>query len=488
MLEPGSNGREQSVFMRTTAAAAYPSAVDGYAPDTAYPELPHVKPIRRPNEVYAAVRLCLADAGLDAGRFGTPEWNPFSDLVQEGGRVFVLCNFCYHRRPWESEATFFSKCTHGSVLRPILDYACKAVGPNGTVEFGNSPIQSANWNALLAETGAADVVAYFESRKHGPSVRAVDLRSWVLKGQMRGTPQESSKVTIDLGVESLLERTTKSNYDYRVLQYDPALTALYHGDKRHLYVLSRAVLEANLVVSVPKLKTHQKVGLTVALKGLVGMVPDKDCLAHHRRGTPAQGGDEFPSDHPVALIASRIGEFVWRRDAGNLVRLARFAERFAGILSRKMGLITYGGWHGNDTAWRMALDINRCMRAADASGLMHDRKQREHVVLIDGVIGGEGEGPLDPSPAPSRCVIFARDALEADVAAAAAMGMDPRKLRILRDAEGVFPYPVSEARIDEVRVSVDGATPLPALSLGPRLGRSFRAPDGWRGAVELDVP
>ena len=48
---------------------------------------------------------------------------------------------------------FYAKCTHGSVLRAILDYVLLAL-EEGTVRFGNAPVQSCNWERVLEETGA----------------------------------------------------------------------------------------------------------------------------------------------------------------------------------------------------------------------------------------------------------------------------------------------------------------------------------------------
>ena len=59
-------------------------------------------------------------------------------------------------------------------------------------------------------------------------------------------------------------------------------------------MIHRDVLEADVVIHLSKLKTHEKVGITCGLKGFVGSVGHKDCLAHHRFGPPGRGGDEYP--------------------------------------------------------------------------------------------------------------------------------------------------------------------------------------------------
>src|SRR5207249_9933121 len=133
-------------------------------------------------------------------------------------------------------------------------------------------------------------------------------------------------VSIDLGKMSLLEKVD-GNREYRVLQYDPIRTAACHGPGKHLYQIAENVLAADLIISVPKLKTHQKVGLTCALKGTVGAVSEKHCLAHHRRGNPNEGGDEYPSESIQAGALSWLADHAWCRTANWATPMFRFVEQ-----------------------------------------------------------------------------------------------------------------------------------------------------------------
>lgn len=54
-------------------------------------------------------------------------------------------------------------------------------------------------------------------------------------------------------------------------------------------------MDADVIVHVPKLKTHEKVGITCALKGVVG---SKECLAHYRAGGPATVATNIPAMEP----------------------------------------------------------------------------------------------------------------------------------------------------------------------------------------------
>jgi len=472
------------VSLRRLAQAVYPDAADGLRPDSPVPELPGLASGSTPNAVFRAVRDCLRDANLDPSARDTPAWNPFGDLVRPGGRVLVLVNFVHQGLgARESRDDFLAKCTQAAVLRPLLAYLCKAVGPEGRVVFGNAPVQGASWPALLRDTGADRLLATLAAEHTVPRVEAVDLRGWIL-GEDR---PRAEGIGVDLGADSLLEAQT-GNRAYRVLQYDPAGTARFHGPGRHNYRIAREALDADLIVSVPKLKTHAKVGVTGALKGCVGAIAEKDCLAHHRRGDGAQGGDEFPSAHPLVRAASALGDRVWARGPTTpAIRLGRVVERALYTLSHRLGVPSGGSWPGNDTCWRMALDIARCLRFADRHGVLQATPQRRHVVLMDGVIGGEGNGPLRPRAVPSGCVFFADDPFAADVVACGVMGFDPRRVPQVHGAVGLARYPATDLTLDDVAPFVDGEA-VPWHFLPGRVCRRFAAPDAWVGAMEWEGP
>lgn len=468
----------------------YPKTPDGFSPDERFPEYCHSTISNSRNDVYRAVRECFAQAGLDRSRYGTPDWNPLRELVIPGSRVFVLCNFVQHRRANESEDDFFAKCTHGSVLRAVIDFLLLAVGADGRIVFGNAPLQSANWDAVLNDTGAQSVLEFYQSL--GVPVEAKDLRLLIAERSPLGRiskleeRSETEGVSVDLGAQSLLASLSNGQRArFRVSDYDPDRTEGFHSAGKHVYVISREALESDVVFSLPKLKTHQKVGLTCSLKGFVGAVAHKDSLAHHRFGSPSVGGDEYPSDplHFLQLV-SGFHDFVQRTSpssfGGNLLRAV---DRVTRSSTNQFAHTTSGSWHGNDTAWRMALDVSRIMIYGDAKGNLKDLQQRRHVSLIDGITGGEGEGPLTPKAVKCGALIFSEDVALGDWAAARLIGFDPQKLPILREAfNPVAPLSIANPRQQEM---VLNGTKVSLESLGSNNSLSFEPPKGWRGHLEL---
>jgi hypothetical protein len=274
---------------------------------------------------------------------------------------------------------------------------------------------------------------------------------------------------------------------FRVSDYDPRRIEAFHLQGRHVYVLHRDVLAADVVVSLPKLKTHEKVGITCALKGCVGAIGHKDCLAHHRYGAPGAGGDEYPSDRwQIKRWVSAFHDLTQQVPVGSgRGRALHIADRLLRSAMRRLTGVAAGAWWGNDTAWRMSLDIARIIRFARPDGQLAASEQRRHLVLIDGIVGGEGEGPLRPHPVPSGCVLFADDPVTADFACARLMGFDPDKIPLLREAAQIKRYPLVDggAAPDLVSAAYNGQS-LSVGRLDSPIRTRFVPPTGWKGHIE----
>jgi hypothetical protein len=352
------------------------------------------------------------------------------------------------------------------------------------VEFGNAPLQSCRWEQVLQDTSADQLLHFYDTYAPG-QVAAVDLRAHIvirsrLGYQGRPERRRGEIVELDLGRQSLLEGQDH-NHLYRVAQYDPRETMAYHQKGAHVYTLHSRIASADLIISVPKLKTHEKVGMTGALKGCVGATALKQCLAHHRKGPPARGGDEYPAPRWANDWLSELGDWVWTRPEGPVANAGRVAEKIFAAALKRLGGVTHGAWPGNDTCWRMALDIARCVAHAGPGGWR--RESRPHLVLTDGVIGGEGRGPLKPSPVGSGWLAFAPDPWAADYVNCLVMGFDPERIPLVREASRISDWPVTGVSPPEIRIILNGAT-VSAPELRSRFPRVYRLPPAWLQTLE----
>ena len=387
---------------------SYPSRKYNFSPSESYPEYPFDDISFEQNNVYKSVRNCFIQAGLDGENIGKTNWNPLKDYVNKRDSVFVLCNFVYHRRQHETRDQFFAKCTHASILRAIIDYIIIAAGRDGIIAFGNAPLQSCNWEKVLADTGALTLLDFY--KKVNINVEARDLRLFIAERSIAGNTHsierkhEDEGVMVSLGEKSFLNHLypSKQSLRFRVSDYNPDRIEKFHDLDRHDYVINRIILESDVIFSVPKLKTHEKVGITVGLKGFVGCVGHKDCLAHHRFGPPSMKGDEYPNNGKLQVLMSQFHDYVYRRNYPRLLQNTfEILDRASRHIARRyFNKIQGGAWYGNDTAWRMTLDLARIVSFADRNGKLKNFKQRRHIMLIDGVTSGEGG--LDHNPAHPR--------------------------------------------------------------------------------------
>jgi uncharacterized protein (DUF362 family) len=123
----------------------------------------------------------------------------------------------------------------------------------------------------------------------------------------------------------------------------------------HLY-LSRTIMSADVVISMPKVKTHHWVGATLSLKNLFGTLPG----------------------------------------------------------------ICYG-WPKNELHWR---GIHQSIVDIALT-------RTPHLAIVDGIIGMEGDGPLNGTPKPLGALIMGSDLLAVDATCCRLMKLDPRRVGYL---------------------------------------------------------
>ena len=482
----------------------YQELAPPYGPGAFVPELAELgsepeeqEPTGQPNHVFAAVRAALYAAGLDATRFDTPDWNPLGDLVAAGGHVVLKPNFIRHHNPCP-EGTVESVITHGAVVRAAADYAFRAVGSQGRVTLAEAPQMDCEFSRIREITGLDTLERHYAEA--GLAFSVIDLRREetrysdgviVERFPLPGDPLGYR--VVDLGIHSYFEGSGLDPEKLRGADYDPGPTSEHHRDGRNAYLLSETVLSSDLVVNLPKLKTHKKTGVTLALKNLVGINGDKNWLPHHTAGSATRGGDEFPGerwrDRARSAASDVARQFLKRGFGTRFVRVARRAEWAV----RGDDFIRAGNWHGNQTTWRMCLDLNRCLYYSDAHGLHLDAPGpvRKVLTILDGVVAGEGAGPLAPADRPTGVVVAGTDPLAVDIAAARLMGFDESRLPKLTEALTASALRITEAR-SGADVSVfrcDASKPepvsIPLDHMDPDV--PFAAHPGWSGHVERNI-
>jgi uncharacterized protein (DUF362 family) len=330
-----------------------------------------------------------------------------------GKKVLIKPNWVTHNRV-ATDAICLR--THDSFVTAFLKIILEQK-PQSIV-IGDAPIQSCDWSIMVDPKFIGTVSKL--SSEHNIPIAIKDFRRVVFDPIKNLSPVGQNSLSgytiFDLGNQSALEPISTDSNSFRVTCYDPDRLAESHRLGVHKYCIARNLFDADIVFSLPKVKTHQKTGITCALKNLVGLNGDKDYLPHHRVGGSLQGGDCYPGRSPLRRIAESFLDRANRHQGKHLYRLWNILA----LLSWKMSLPTKvhhldAGWHGNDTTWRMVFDLNRIAVYGRPDGTIANKPQRTLYSLSDGIIGGQGNGPLHPDPLALGFIGFSNDAFLNDV-------------------------------------------------------------------------
>jgi len=399
----------------------------------------------------AAALRCVAEAlGWGGGQRG-----PFASIISRGAKVLIKPNLVLHQNegPWGLEPLV----THSSVIRAATEFALFAGASE--VVVGDAPVQGCDFAHLLRVTGLdewADGLRTDEPRFKG--IRDFRRTTCVFVNGVRvpneGLISEDQFVLFDLGRDSLLEPISDPFGSFRVTCYDPRLLARTHAPGRHQYLVARDVIDADVIINLPKLKTHKKAGMTCALKNLIGINGNKEYLPHHRLGGSASGGDCYPGGSLVKKALERVWDRqnmastsiesrVWRALGIQLDRVSRLQGDRLGI---------EGSWSGNDTIWRTCLDLNRILLYGRADASLAPAVQRRVVHIVDAVIAGQGDGPLAPQPLPMGLVLAGHNAAAVDWVGARLLGYDPQRIPIVSRAFAKFDWPLTASGAHDIRL------------------------------------
>jgi uncharacterized protein (DUF362 family) len=424
------------------------------------------------------------------------ESGPLGRVISPGARVLIKPNMVLHENDdprHKNRAGLDCLVTHASMIRAATEAALLTGAAE--VLVGDAPIQGCDFEALVKATGL-DVWAH-ELRAREPRFKGVrDFRRTTcvivhgVRVAAENLQSEDHFTLFDLERESLLEPISGSDHRFRVAWYDHRLMAKTHHPGKHQYLVAREVMDADVIINLPKLKTHKKAGVTCALKNLIGINGNKEYLPHHRVGGPKTGGDNYPDDGVVKraleyvsdrqnVTTSYAGGMVWHLFFAVLVRASR-------VRGDRVGMD--GSWSGNDTIWRTCLDLNRILLygrrdGATGEGKMSDEMQRRVIHIADAIVAGQGNGPLAPEPLELGLMLGSNNAAAMDWIAAQLLAYDPEKISLMRHAFDSFHWPIANFSSGDVRLVGDLGAGAPEKIL-EKVQRCVTHPVGWRDAGE----
>jgi uncharacterized protein (DUF362 family) len=416
------------------------------------------------------------------------------DFVRPGDRVVLKPNWVKeHDERFPGPGHWEHVVTHPAVIEAVVRWAADRLRGSGSIVICDAPQTDSSFAALRQYCGLDEMVARCRAAFPGTQIRLLDLRpeEWravdgvvVGKTKLAGDPLGDTHVELNAASEFVGFHGQGRLYG---ASYDMAETNHRHHGARHEYLLCRTPMDADVLINLPKLKTHKKVGITCALKNLVGINANKNWLPHHTEGTPDQGGDQFPR----ATAKARL-EHAWMGTAKRWLKGSPALSRLF-VPVKKAGRLVFGdtqkvvrsgNWYGNDTCWRMVLDLNKSLFFYNGSGQRRQTPLR-YLAVVDGIIGGEGNGPMSPDPRPCGVILAGTHPVAVDCAAATLMGFDWQKIGLLKNSFAMRELnftPFSAEAIELISDNPNWKGSLEAIQ--PEASFAFRAHFGWAGAIE----
>jgi len=433
------------------------------------------------------------DAAIDRVLAGWEQL--FAAQIRPGNSVLLKPNWIapshkYDTSQWEAVIT------HPAVITAVLRVVLRCLNGRGRVVIADGPQTQSSWAEIMSRMTPG---LWLEmGARAGVEVTILDLRDheWVTRNdvivqrrRLAGDPLGSTECDLAGGSEFVDHRPGPKGYfgaDYNLHE-----TNAVHSSGHHKYRVSQTVIASDVFINMPKMKTHKKAGITCSLKNLVGINTYKNWLPHHTEGTPGEGGDQFPQPSLKNRLEGRLLQSfrgVLTRHGGLGKVLAPVKSVGRSVFGDTRDVIRSGNWHGNQTLWRMVLDLNKVLLYANRDGSLRPpevQSCKPYISVVDGIIAGEGNGPEAPDPRDAGLLIAGTSAVAVDTVCARLMGFDWKQIPSIANAFHVRHFPICRFAYDDVAlVSSSSELNGPIRGIACAVDPPFRPHFGWRGHIE----
>jgi uncharacterized protein (DUF362 family) len=387
--------------------------------------------------------------------------------------------------------------THPGVISAVLRKVLELMPSGGRVSIIDGPEFSSSFDKLMSYYPVDQWKAQAASKDI--EIEIIDLRDeiWeddgnVVTKRSKNTGDFRGSTQVDLyGEMSEFSNHNKSKKGYYGADSNIAETNQAHNGLNNLYRVSRTVIECDLFINLPKLKTHKKSGITCCLKNLVGINTYRNYLPHCSLGIKEEGGDQFYLSGTKQKIEGKLMPLIHQyiRTSPVLSRgFSPFMRLGKKIFGNNKQTIRGGAWYGNDTIWRMILDINKVLLYSNPDGSLRnddEKNRKNYIAVVDAVLCGEGNGPKIPDPKKLNYLIQGSNATSVDAVCAELMGFDILKIPIIKNSFNITKFPIiSCGQIDIKAIFEDGEYPVNEIPQGKK--SHFIASNGWINHIERE--
>ena len=444
-----------------------------------YPDFPY--------DEKSGIRIALLDLleGL-----GLSRENPFSTYIKPGQTALIKPNWVRNRNPLGYNTD--SLITHSSLIKYLVDFLALAMDGKGKIIIADAPLQNCNFDNLKKLTKIEEIISNAKKNRPNLEILLEDWRVTTMKNSdLNVRDIQKYRLTddialseeyeiIDRGKDSFLEEISKFSDRFRVTKYKPSLMLSHHSQGKHEYLITKRVFEADFFINLPKVKTHIKAGLTCAMKNLVGINGHKEFLPHHIKGSYFDGGDNYYSSSWIRARYEDLYDYVWEN-------INNFSVFYRKVLLKTLQLLWYlsklfgaenisaGSWMGNNTIWRTTLDLNHV-------AYFNSDKPRKILNIADGIIAGEGQGPLEPTPKPLGVLVAGENPGLVDAVIAKMMGYDVNKIPTVYNAVYNKSSKFSGTSLEDLVISFKDGEIRKKINFDEVPELDFKKPLFWEGA------
>ena len=449
-----------------------------YFPPCIFEEYPFPdKRIDRRNEAYSSLRQVLRLLVLDAENFEKKSWDPFGAFITPGQTVLLKPNFVKHS---SERGGVEGLITHGSLIRAAIDYAYIALKAKGRIVIADGPMDDADFNKIASFTGLYEIKEFYKDKVNF-DIEICDLRQEAVikegdeisqRFKLKGDPHGYR--AIDMGKDSEFKKGDPGFKSFMGAECNPDIMALHHNEAKDEYLIAGSFLNADAIINMPKMKTHKRAGVTLSLKNMVGITGDRNWLPHFSRSTCLR--DENISPQALNSMSDKIKQAI-----GLIKPLRDKLREMVGVTeSTKLT----GNWYGNDIIWRTIVDLAHIAAYADKDGIIRKERQRKTFIIVDGIVGGESDGPTNPTPKPCGVVAAGFNEFAVDMATARVMGFDPMKVPLFKTISSNALERLCDFNISDIRCvsNITGWNKALSDFRGRCLG--FKPHYGWKNHIE----
>lgn len=415
-------------------------------------------------------------------------------LIVPGNRIVLKPNWIresHISRPNEWEQVI----THPTVITAVLQKVLEKLQGQGNISIIDGPETTSSFEKILSHYPVTEWKTM--ASNVGIPLEIIDLRDdeWVNKGdviverkKLPGDPRGSTQINLLSDASEFFSHSHRNGYygaDSNITETNQA-----HDGLTNLYRVSRTVLEADVFINIPKLKTHKKSGITASLKNLVGINTYKNFLPHNSIGTFADGGDQFSIKNTKSIIESHLMPFIHQ----NILISTRLSKIFGPVMSFGKKIfgdnsktIRGGSWYGNDTLWRTILDLNKIVFYANPDGTLREEQwhlTKKYITVVDGIVGGEGNGPKAPDPKNLGFLFCGTNPVATDAVSAYFMGFNPLKIPSIANAFPVKRYSIVNFKYEDIIAKISNEN-YKLEEIPQKYSKNFQPHHGWVGHIEL---